>query len=292
MSNSDRDNQWIIRIGNWYLAHPRGEWAREPGTAYGYHYKGGKTAKNQGAEEEAERWRQYTRRLVSNSDVVPPGMLPPSPTGFNSRTTIDVMRRKDAKPLPGGAIEVIRPTDGETWAHYCGRSPLANSNRESNPDTHVWSVRHDGWMAPVSGSCDHCGAPRLGTGGGECSAGCAESKAFDHAGFRAALKEATAAGTEASALASAAGWKHEYSPVNGHHRIVAPDGNDSGWCLPMTVATMWHSGAWHVAFADPYAIGGLINVVWRLGPPINAHTHPVVEGMCRSDCPMWCPPKP
>lgn len=59
---------------------------------------------------------------------------------------------------------------------------------------------------------------------------------------------------------------HEYDE-QGRHRILAPDGSDSGWTSPMSVAIIIWEGERYVAFADPYADLELINKVWKLVAP-------------------------
>lgn len=92
-----RDNQWIIKVGQWYLAHPRGEWTKKPGEAYGYHYKGGGTGPNAltGAEDEAINWRRFVAFQSPNA----PGMLPAGGLKRGDGRSVQVMRRKDALEL-------------------------------------------------------------------------------------------------------------------------------------------------------------------------------------------------
>lgn len=81
-------NAWIIRVGNWYLKHPRGEWTKLAKEAYGYHYK------LSGAEIEATNWRSFLSKLFSLKGSSAPGMLPEG--GFKTTDIVQVSRRKEA----------------------------------------------------------------------------------------------------------------------------------------------------------------------------------------------------
>jgi len=95
-----RGNQWIIKIQQWYLKHPRGEWTKKPSEAHGYHYKGTGVSGphgGPGAEDEAIAWRKY---MALRTDT-PPGTLPPGGFRRGDSRSVQVMRRSDGLDLDG-----------------------------------------------------------------------------------------------------------------------------------------------------------------------------------------------
>lgn len=105
----NKGGQWIIKIQQWYMAHPRGQWTKKPSEAYGYAYSGRRKG-YAGAEQTAEDWRKYMGMATST----PPGMCPPG--GFRRDSTqgrsVQVMRREDGLDL-NGEPETLPGVEGE-----------------------------------------------------------------------------------------------------------------------------------------------------------------------------------
>ena len=122
-----KDN-WIIRLGSWYLKHPRGEWTKIANEAYGYHYKGGGSGPKAltGALDEAENWRRF---YAGRAPV--PGDLPPDHTPGGAAPVITVLRRKDATDLGHIGPCII-----------CGRNDVLLYQRSQDGDNAPWRLTH------------------------------------------------------------------------------------------------------------------------------------------------------